>query len=125
MKLYLDGHDYRFAVEQILVVLFPGEKPEYLEREPQEGDFASVRLRVTAKRITARTVFSKDGAQADCGSYLPAAQEPEERDRRARQVIRTSFFKAARQVTGISPEWGAMTGIRPAKVAQSSGAGGG
>lgn len=119
MKLYLKGHDYRFAVEQILVVLFPGEKPEYPDGEPC-GDYAEVSFKKTKKRIVAHTVFSKGGKVYGCTSMLPAPQDGdgEEEDRRARQVIRTSFFKAARKITGISPEWGAMTGIRPGKVAQ-------
>lgn len=118
MKLYLQGHDYRFAVEQIMVVLFPGEKPEYPEERPVCGDYAAVSLKETKKRICAETEFSKDGKVAVCTSVIAKAEEKEEYDRRARQVIRTSFFKAAHKVTGISPEWGAMTGIRPGKVAQ-------
>ncbi len=117
MKLYLTGHDYRFAVEQIMVVLFPGEKPEYPEGEPC-GDYAHVSLKRTKARITACTEFSRGGETAKSTSVLPVCEDAEEYDRRARQVIRTSFFKAVKQVCGISPEWGAMTGIRPAKVAQ-------
>ena len=33
MKLFLSGHDYRYAVEQTVATLFPGEKPEYPEEE--------------------------------------------------------------------------------------------
>jgi len=119
MKLYLRGHDYRFAVEQILVVLFPGEKPEYPQNEPV-GDYAEVSLKKTKARIIAKTVFSRDGKISEATSVLPIPEEDDaqEYDRRARQVIRTSFFKAAKEVTGVAPEWGAMTGIRPGKVAQ-------
>ena len=27
MKLYLKGHDYKYATEQMLLTLFPGERP--------------------------------------------------------------------------------------------------
>ena len=30
MKLYLKGHDYKYAAEQMLLTLFPGERPSYL-----------------------------------------------------------------------------------------------
>ena len=29
MKLTLTGHSYKYAVEQIMTVLFHGEKPDY------------------------------------------------------------------------------------------------
>ena len=32
MELRLIGHDYKYAVEQSLLTLFPGNKPEYPEK---------------------------------------------------------------------------------------------
>ncbi len=29
MKLILQGHDYRYATEQMMLTLFPGQKPVY------------------------------------------------------------------------------------------------
>ena len=29
MRLILIGHEYRYAAEQILLTMFPGERPEY------------------------------------------------------------------------------------------------
>ena len=43
MKLYLYGHDYKYAVEQMLLTLFPNERPEYPEGKP-EGDRMEIRL---------------------------------------------------------------------------------
>jgi oxygen-independent coproporphyrinogen-3 oxidase len=34
MKLYLEGHDHRYAVEQMMMTLFPGQRPEYPEGRP-------------------------------------------------------------------------------------------
>ena len=38
MKLYLRGHDYRYAAEQMLLTLFPGQRPEYPDDPPAEGE---------------------------------------------------------------------------------------
>ena len=38
MKLYLEGHDYRYAVEQIMLALFPDSRPEYPETPPAPGE---------------------------------------------------------------------------------------
>ena len=37
MKLYLKGHDYKYATEQLVLMLFPGQRPEY-PAEPAEGE---------------------------------------------------------------------------------------
>ena len=44
MKLELRGHDERYVVEQSLMNLFPGEKPEYPEGEP-EGERCELAVR--------------------------------------------------------------------------------
>ena len=35
MRLYLTGHDYKYAVEQMLLTLFPAERPEYPAGKPE------------------------------------------------------------------------------------------
>ena len=45
MKLYLSGHDYRYAVEQMLLTLYPEERPEYPDEPATEGeDYARIFL---------------------------------------------------------------------------------
>lgn len=34
MNLYLIGHEYRYAAEQMLLTLFPDERPEYPDGRP-------------------------------------------------------------------------------------------
>ena len=40
-----------------------------------------------------------------------------ERERLRQKAVKLSFFKAAREITGLTPAWGALTGIRPGKLA--------
>ena len=44
MRLYFSGHDCRYAAEQSLLMLFPGEKPEYPEGSPS-GERCELRVR--------------------------------------------------------------------------------
>lgn len=37
MKLYLYGHDYKYAAEQMLLTLFPAQRPEYPAGPPEIG----------------------------------------------------------------------------------------
>ena len=34
MRLYFYGHDYKYAAEQMLLSLYPSERPEYPVGEP-------------------------------------------------------------------------------------------
>ena len=40
MKLYFKGHDYKYAAEQMLLTLFPGQRPEYPASPPAAGEDA-------------------------------------------------------------------------------------
>ena len=48
MRLYFSGHDCRYAAEQSLLMLFPGEKPEYPEGSPS-GERCELRVSRGAK----------------------------------------------------------------------------
>ncbi|MCD8142846.1 MAG: coproporphyrinogen dehydrogenase HemZ [Clostridiales bacterium] len=123
MKLYLTGHAYRYAVEQILMVLFPGEKPEYPDAPPEERDrFCTSALEYGADAVTARAVVGWDGASAAGESRcpLPLPEGKLERDRLLQRILKQAIYKAAVEILGAEPPWGALSGIRPAKLASKA-----
>ena len=61
MKLYLIGHNYKYAAEQMLMTLFPGEKPEYPDGKP-EGKYMVIRLSRAGQYTTAGCLY-RDGEQ--------------------------------------------------------------
>ena len=119
MKLYFQGHDYRYAVEQSLLAFFPDERPVY------EGDEEDSTARVTLTEADgtafAVTALSMGGKTAEGRSSvdLSGAKDDYERERLLQRAVKLSFFEAARTLTGVTPAWGALTGIRPAKMAAS------
>ena len=59
MKLYLNGHNYKYAAEQMLLTLFPGERPEYPDAPPLPGEDALLlRLSVGPRQVTAHAVLT-------------------------------------------------------------------
>lgn len=52
MRIYLFGNNCRYAAEQMLLTLFPGEHPEY-PAGPPEGDRVELSLFEGEKRDTA------------------------------------------------------------------------
>ena len=116
MKLKFTGHDYRYAVEQSLLAFFPNERPVY---DGGDTNTAEVVLDVENENARAVTTLTVDGKTAVGTSEIdtsPAADEYE-RERLLQRAVKLSFFEAARTITGITPAWGALTGIRPAKLA--------
>ncbi len=119
MKLTFRGHDDRYAVEQSLLAFFPEERPVY---EGGDGTrHAEVTLREGAVYATGITALTYDGktARASARVSLAGAADEYERERLRQRALKLSFFRAARDVTGVTPSWGALTGIRPAKLVRT------
>ncbi len=123
MKLYLTGHAYRYAVEQILMVLFPGEKPEYPDALPEERErFCRSALEYGTDAVIAHAQIGWDGASAAGESRcpLPLPEGKLERDRLLQRILKQAIYKAAVEILGAEPPWGALSGIRPAKLASKA-----
>ncbi len=116
MRLILIGHDCRYAIEQSLLAFFPQERPVY---EGEGEPWAEVRLLEGRRYHTAVTTIAMDGrrTRGSARAELKAIADPYEREREQQKILKLSFFKAASALTGTVPPWGALTGIRPAKLA--------
>jgi len=118
LKILLVGHNYKYAVEQIMLAMFPGERPEYTDQEESDGLF--VRVTLTADNLFAcvRTLIIGDGKRIDGRSQerLSNVGEGADREREMQKLIRMSFYRAAVVFTGRRLPWGSLTGIRPGKM---------
>ena len=121
MKLKLIHHQYKYAVEQIMLVLFPEERPEYGDPRPEES-YAVSSLSLSPTWATARTELGYGGKTAAGISRVRVEKFTDglTRDRLLQRIIKQSFYKAAVACTGVAPPWGALTGIRPAKLASKA-----
>ena len=119
MKLQLIGHTYQYAAEQIQMVLFPTERPEIGVCAEDEDNCAVVRLSYGKEWVSATTKIRKDGKAAvgQSRARISTLHTDEfSEDRICQRIIKLSFYKAAVAITGENPPWGAMTGIRPARL---------
>ena len=116
MKLIFSGHNCRYAVEQSLLAFFPQERPVYEGEDPHQ---ATVDLTEERGLAIGTTALSMDGrtTQGTAQVLLPPEADQYERERLRQRAVKLSFFQAARAFTGHTPAWGALTGIRPAKLA--------
>lgn len=118
MKLYLAGHDYRYAVEQVLLTLFPAERPEYPRERPLDGDRAEIKLARGKTRVTAVCRLYLGGARYDGRAHTEqsALTDKLTEARLCQRIIKLCFYRAAVKATDGRPVWGSLSGIRPGKI---------
>ena len=117
MRLYLYGHDYKYAVEQMLLTLFPSERPEYPEGKPT-GDRFEVKLSEGKVFVTAtcRIVLGEGkyfGRAACRKSEISSALL---KDRIGQSLVKNAVYRAALASGVERPAWGSLSGVRPGKV---------
>ena len=117
MKLYLYGHDYKYAAEQMLLTMFPGERPEYPEGKAA-GDRMELRLSRAARYTTASCLLVLDGQE-----FRAMAREENRlmtdallSDRICQRLIKNAAYRAVLRSGRKKPAWGALTGVRPGKL---------
>nr|WP_326184821.1 coproporphyrinogen dehydrogenase HemZ [uncultured Oscillibacter sp.] len=114
MKLVLNGHDERYVVEQSLMNLFPGELPVYEPIRPGDDAWAVISLREDDRcHVTVELCYHGKAAPYSYACSLRGTDFDREGQRR--HAIGAAFFLAARAVTGATPPWGMLTGVRPDK----------
>ena len=103
MKLTLSGHDDRYAVEQLLMSLFP---------ESEEGEAVSA-LHRGKTFLTATAKITLGGKTVHASRRMKASDETV---RLRRRILQQSLYRAAVQLLPSEPAWGALAGVRPTKI---------
>jgi oxygen-independent coproporphyrinogen-3 oxidase len=116
MKLCLKNHDYKYAAEQMLLTLFPSERPVYGDAE--EENTAQLYLSRGAVWATGKTVLRYRGETHTAACRVKTADlcEGPELDRVLQKALKLSFYRAGIRALGKEPPWGALTGVRPVKI---------
>ena len=115
MKLQLIGHDERYTVEQSLMHLLPGELPVYEPILSGDDNWCVVTLEETGL-CRAVVELSDHGKTAKADSAAPLTGTEYEQEGQRRHLIARAFYRAACAVTGETPPWGMLTGVRPDKL---------
>ena len=127
MKLYWNRGDYdwqperyKYSVEQMMLTLFPGERPEYPEEPAGAGeDWARFAVTPGEKWVTVIAQVAREGRQAQGRARFPREKldEPAEKVYHTVQHgLKMAFYRAGVTLLGQEPPWGALTGVRPVKL---------
>ena len=115
MELFLIGHSYQYAVEQIMLMRFPDERPVYPER-PSGALRAFVKLSEGGAWLTATTKIVAEGRVFRGAARIPVSELTDglTAERLRQRAVKLSFYRASVRFEGKKPVWGALSGIRPA-----------
>lgn len=114
MKLYLKGHAERYPVEQLQMQLF-GDRPTQFVETPFSGEDGAVSSLHDGKFYrTATAKITLDGKTATAARRIPLTKADV---RLTRRILQQSYYLAAVQLLPETPPWGALSGVRPTKLA--------
>lgn len=114
MKLYLKGHAERYSVEQLQMQLF-GDRPTQFVETPFSGEDGAVSSLHDGKIYrTATAKITLDGKTATAARRIPLTKADV---RLTRRILQQSYYLAAVQLLPEAPPWGALSGVRPTKLA--------
>ena len=113
MNLYLIGHSYKYAAEQMLLTMFPSERPVY-PAAPEAGDGARIELDAESGKVTCTLTIGGAAFTAE-EAVLPWTDETQH-VRNEQRAVKMSFYRAALESGVPRPVWGALTGVKPGKL---------
>ena len=118
---------YHFPIEQMLLTLFPGEKPVYPDTPysdtPPDSPAGERGVVITLSRggklaSVSVLVVLEDGRQNGVARF-PSEKLDERRSRVYHTVshaLKQAFYKAGTALLGHELPWGSLTGVRPVKL---------
>jgi len=128
MKLYFQQPNvlwqperFHYSAEQMMLMLFPGEKPEYPEQVPHKLEENSARFTLSAGAVwaTMTAEVCREGQTARGRTRFPVREleaAPESVYHSVQHALKMAFYKAGTDLLGAEPTWGALTGVRPVKL---------
>ena len=117
MQIYLQDIHHRYAIEQMLFTLYPGEKAEYIGAPPEQNGL-SFYLSKDGEDTIVNCELLRDGivytgrARLGRDAFINEITE----DRNMQRMVKTAFYEAALRSGHERPVWGALTGVRPGKL---------
>ena len=114
-----DPDRYRFPVEQMLLTLFPGEKPGYSDT-PADGERCVILTLSRGVKFAAVSALVTIEGQSRSGTVrFPSEKLDEQRPQVYHTVshaLKQAFYKAGTALLGHELPWGSLTGVRPVKL---------
>lgn len=110
MNLCLINHNFRYELEKLIRIFLPFEKIEFFDSE-KISDSSAVTL-ISGDKAEARLYI--DGKVFCHTETINTSAKELEKEQELR--IALALFECFKEATGYTPQWGILTGVRPAKL---------
>jgi oxygen-independent coproporphyrinogen-3 oxidase len=116
MKIQISGNIGEYYVQTLCMLFFPGVK--FSKNESEDCSLSAVVSVESTSDIVSATVVLTDENKTATGT---ASEKMKENAKVSAEQIACgkAFFEAGKKLTGLTPSWGILTGVRPAKLAIS------
>lgn len=115
MILSLIGHNYKYELEKLVRIFLPFEKITFTENDEccdnsavtvakkQDDGFTLLKASL---HLSGKHFESCDTVDNSCDNY----------EKECERVLAVQLYRCFTEITGYVPEWGILTGVRPAKL---------
>lgn len=104
------GHTWEHDVQTIIQVFYPNTHYYTTEQPVQEG----ITIESILQGEKAIAVFYENGIQKEQWEML--CQKGQSTEKEKKRVVKGSIYQLLKQKTAMRPQWGFITGVRPAKA---------
>ena len=119
MIYVLEGHDLKHAVEEMLLHLVPTELPAAGDAAPETGDYCISHLYTAGGEAQASAEVRLNGVTRTASRTKSIAGLDALGEKRVvTEIVKLAIFDAMTPGLPVKPEWGSLTGVRPAKLAR-------
>ena len=109
MTICFKGNQCKYEIEAIMKLFLPIVTFDFLfEETVSEGDFCIISSENSGDKVKLDVIVSYNGAHIEKTDEISADDDTE-------QGLCRLLYHSMHEITGVTPEWGMLTGIRPVK----------
>lgn len=114
MKLCLINHSYKYELEKLIRIFLPFEKIEF-SKEKEEGERTALTLLSKGERDTELTsALLIENRRFEFSKII--SNDNADYDKECERLLAVSLYNCFVSASSYVPEWGILTGVRPAKL---------
>lgn len=114
MNLSLINHNFQYELEKLIRIFYPFEKITFTDFAVKEDNNAITTVQVLGDTTKLTAELFLDGKYFSYESLINNSAV--EYDKECERLLAVCLFDCFVEATGYTPQWGILTGVRPAKL---------